>query len=413
MMASCSPDPSWKLVENYSFSFINYIPDRLNAGESTDITLTFYDYSEEAGQSDSVMVVFETTGGGGTVLPATGYILDGDSLKADWQLCAESTQQSLKASIYDLEGNFLTYVNKTAYGFRDNEWNTVDISPDGNMRDMVTDPDQDLTLMVSDGLYRQGENYFTWYRVDDPLFNTAGNPRTIEIDSDGVIYISTWKGEILKSTDHGQSWTICTKPYPDRPYFIYNYVANDNSVWAFVHEYPIKRSVDGGETWEEIGGDLSDHGFGDIFRLTNGNLLYHGSDCCSLYMSDDDGSTWSDIPTPGYSIKLFVDDNDEIIIVTQDSGLGIYRSTDYGDTFTSVHHVSPQFGTSMLNTFTRYDDFYYVLIPGFGIMKTYDLVNYENYWRKSELFDLFIDHNGVLVAKAWGSETVYYRNNTE
>ncbi|HCC69554.1 MAG TPA: hypothetical protein DEQ09_00140 [Bacteroidales bacterium] len=67
----------------------------------------------------------------------------------------------------------------------------------------------------------------------------------------------------------------------------------------------------------------------------------------------------------------------------------------------------------MLNTFTRYDDFYYVLIQGFGIMKTYDLVNYDNYWRNDDLLDLFIDHNGVLIAKDWDYKTVYYRNNTE
>lgn len=81
--------------------------------------------------------------------------------------------------------------------------------------------------------------------------------------------------------------------------------------------------------------------------------------------------------------------------------------------FTNVHSVSPQFITSMLNTFTRYDDFYYVLIQGFGIMKTYDLVNYDNYWRNDDLLDLFIDHNGVLIAKDWDYKTVYYRNNTE
>lgn len=413
MLVSCTPDPSQRVIENYSFNFYSNSPERLEAGEVNDVALTFNDYSSELAGTDSVRVVFETKTGGGNITQESDYVPAGESLEAEWVMGTESTKQLLRASLFDLQGNYLTYVDNTAYGFRDNEWNAIDLTPDGRMRDIVTDPDYDLSLMVSDGLYRQADKYFLWEKVNDPLFESEGNPRTVEIDKNGVIYISTWKGEILKSTDHAESWTMCTKPYPDRPYFIYNYVANDNSVWAFVHEYPIKRSLDGGETWEEIGGDLSDHGFGDVFRLDNGNLLYHGSDCCSLYMSDDDGTTWTPVPTPGYSIKLFVGDNDEIIIVTQVSGIGIYISTDYGENFTSVHAVSPQFGTSMNNTFTWYDDFYYVLIPGFGIMKTYDLVNYENYWRNDDLLDLFIDHNGVLIAKDWDYKTVYYRNNTE
>ena len=413
IMASCTPDPSQMMLENYNFSIDNNNEDRLLAGDTIDLKFSFQDYSVNTAGLDSVRVAFDAAGGGGNVSLQSAYINAGDTMQLKWQLGEESVKQVLRGSVYDLNGNYMANVNKMAYGFRADQWDAIDVDPDGGMKDMVSDPGNNLTLMISDDLYRQGENYFNWNKVESPVLNSVGLPRTVDIDNNGVIYISTWKGEMLKSTDHAQSWTVCTKPYPDREYYFYNYVSNDNSLWAFVHNYPVKRSVDGGETWSEPGGNLSVHGLGDVFRLSNGKLLYHGSDCCSLYMSDDDGVTWTHIPTPGNSHKLFVTGNDEILIVSDNSRIDIYLSTDYGASFEKVHGVSSRFGTSMLNTFNRYDDFWYVLIPGYGILKTYDLVNYERYWYNDDLLDLFIDHNGVLIAKDWDYNTVYYRNNTE
>lgn len=413
MLSSCSPDPSTDLLASYGFGFLESNEERLLAGETSGSTLNYYVYTDEYSRADSLMVVFEALIGGGSVTQEYDYILPGDTLEAQWQLGSDEVRQVLEASVYDMQGNHLSFARRTAYGFRENEWDGINIFPDGNMRDMVADTATGMTLMISNMLYRQGDSYFLWKQVNDQVFAAAGIPVTVEIDSDGVVYASTWRGEVLRSNDHGQSWTICTKPYPERYQYVYNYVANDNSLWSFVPGYTVKRSLDGGDTWNEMDGDMGDVGFGDVFRLDNGNLVYHGSDCCSLYMSDDDGQSWTNIPTPGYSVKLFVGDNDELIIVTQESGMSIYHSDDYGTTFTLVHRVMPQFGTIMHNTFTRYGDFYYVLIPGFGILKTYDLKEYENYWINTDLMDLFIDHNGVLIAKDHDYETVYYRNNTD
>ncbi|HUS86327.1 MAG TPA: sialidase family protein [Bacteroidales bacterium] len=413
-VASCTPDPSYKMLESYSFYYDDSQGRRLLAGESTNVLLNYYINTNTQASVDSVRVVFEPVSGGGSVTQASAYVASGKNVTAVWQLGSDSFKQVLRASVYDLSGNYLTSADQVAYGFRENEWDEIAETPDGRMRDMVADTVNNVTLMVANGtLYRQGERYYIWEEMDDPVLKSEGNPHTVEIDSNGVIYVSTWNGVLFKSLDHGESWSACTKPYPDRNEYIYNYISNDNTVWAFAHGYPIKRSKDEGLTWTEIGGGLETEGFGDIFRLKNGIQLFHGSNCCSLYISYDDGITWTPIPTPGYSIKLYVNDNDEITICTQLSGIAFYRSTDYGATFTNVHHVSPQFGTSMENTFNRWKDFYYVIIPGFGILKSYDLVHYEKYWLNYDLRELFIDHNGVLIAKDWDLHTVYYRHNTE
>jgi hypothetical protein len=123
--------------------------------------------------------------------------------------------------------------------------------------------------------------------------------------------------------------------------------------------------------------------------------------------------TWTPITTPGASTKLYVNDQEEIFICNQDGGFAIFKSTDMGATFTRLFGCFPQFGTTMDNIFNKWDDYYYILVPGYGILKSYDLEHYEVYWLNKELNNLFIDHNGVLIARDWNNKTIYYRKNTE
>jgi hypothetical protein len=109
-----------------------------------------------------------------------------------------------------------------------------------------------------------------------------------------------------------------------------------------------------------------------------------------------------------------VSDNDEIFIIA-DVGLTetIYSSKDPEAGFGYVHSVAPSFRTLMDNNFNKWSNYYYVVIPGYGIMKSYDLKAYEDYWINKDLFNIFIDHNGVMLAKDNDYQTVYYRKNSE
>lgn len=414
-LGSCSEDPSIKVLERYSFGFVDTQEPRLLAGESVDVSVWFNIYVNTSAPVDSVRVLIEPVEGGGSVLQDRDYVSSGNKISARWTLGNESYRQVLRASARDLSGNFITYADLAGYAFIENAWNKVTGSPEVQIMDMAADTVNGVTFMTTiNKLYRQGERYYMWEEVTDNVFRSPDMPRTIEIDRNGVIYVSTSGGNIMRSTDHGSSWQPCTKPWSGRSTFFQICVSNDGRLWAWSAEEIVRYSDDSGVTWNDAGADLSVHGIYDIFRLTDGTLIMHGLDCCSLMISRDDGQSWTPLPTPGYSHKLYVNEADEVFVVcSEGNSESIYRSHDQGNTFERVHSVAVSFRSSYDNIFNKWGDSYYVAMPGFGIMKSSDLRKFENFWIYPDLRMLYVDHNGVLLAKDFSFNAVYYRKNSE
>jgi hypothetical protein len=404
-----NPDPSSEILKQYSFSFQTAQGKKLFAGEWVSDSVTFYAVNENNKFKDSVRVQFEVAKGGGLVTVGSGYTDKNGKIYTGWKLGSESFDQVLRANVYDLDGNFLTFTNLLAYGFRTGEWDGYSGSPEGSITGLVADTVNKFTLMVTNNnVYRQGSRYYIWNKVADPLLGSAS---TIDIDNNGVVYVSTWKGELIKSTDHGITWKECTKPYPDRQYSFYLYVGRDNYVWAFTNGQKLKYSNDGCITWKEVVNDYTGQSIGDIFRLKDGSLLAHGTGCCSLSRSFDEGVTWDRLLPPGKSNKFFVNEKDEIFLFTQINGMSLYKSSDYGATFDLLYNTQVSFVLTMHNAFNKWGSFYYVLVPGFGILKSNDLNSYNVFYTNSNLTNLFIDHNGVLIAKELSTNKAWYRKN--
>ena len=413
-VAGCSKDPVIRTTDQFSLWFSNVQDQRWFAGESVDVLFWFSVTHSEAYQVDSVKVEFDITGGGSLTVNDI-RIASGKSAETRWTLGSDSFRQVLTASVYDISGKFIASEDLVASAFRENQWDEVTAAPEVQIWDMAADTVNKVTFMTTyNRLYRQGSRYFIWEEVTDPVFQAQDMPRTVEIDGNGNFYVSTSGGNIIRSIDHGVSWQVCTKPWQDISTYMQLYVSNDFRLWVYTANRLLRYSDDQGETWHDAGTAGGDGGIGDIFRLGDGSLIRHGLNCCSLAVSDDEGQTWVPLQAPDFSHKLYVSGDDEIFLLSSvGTGETIFRSDDRGVTFVPVHSVGVTFRSSYDNIFTRSGKFWYVAIPGYGILRSADLLHYENFHVFSDLRTLYIDHNGVMLVRDKDFKSVWYNSGSD
>jgi hypothetical protein len=117
--------------------------------------------------------------------------------------------------------------------------------------------------------------------------------------------------------------------------------------------------------------------------------------------SDDDGKTWSSLTTPPYPYSFFVTDNDEIIVFSQIKA-GIYKSTDLGKTYKMVYSGSVTFNTGSMQSYVhKFGSYYYVAVPGFGVLKTPNFEQFETFFSEPNINGLYIDHTGSVAVMGW------------
>ncbi len=410
IIASCNKydGPYVETVEDYYFTKIgneqkttagNFLPD------STGLTVS----NSSIQGKEKLLAYFTIISGGGTVEPQNIEFYN-HIATTRWKTGKSSSIQQLCVEIYkDNKLINTSYLNAAAFHY--NTWDTVSTVPDIHIKDILADTIAQQTLMIDySSLYQQTENYFNWQ-----LIRGFYSPYHMEIDGVGNIYISAYDqyAKIFKSTDHGNSWTECQPPVHKNSFYRIRVTAN-GYVWASIlnEGKNLLCSRDGGNTWSvDTAGLQANDALSDIYYLSNGNILLMTS-YMRLYQSIDDGKSWIEMQVPQYPLKLYVTKNDDIIIINQDNGISIYKSTDLGQTYICKITVSPEYGTTMEKSIQEINGIYYVLIPGYGIFKTTDFETYETMIKNNKMVFLYKDHTGTLIARDFVNEyTFYYKEN--
>jgi hypothetical protein len=408
---SCKKEqPGYEYITNYSF-VKSGMDQRYFEGQFLPLPLSIeiQDLIANAPAKDFTVNFVNVSGGETT---PNNVITDLNGIAStNWKLGNSSNHQNLKASIFDKNHEFISSVNFNAVAFRKNIWDTVSTGVDLNINDLVADKKNNITLMLGNGLYKQGQNYFEW-QLDSSTLNYE--PFNIVVNSKGEFYFSTWNGEVYKSEDHAKTWKICTKPVPNYIYWERLKISANDYLWITNYNSLLLCSRDGGNTWTgDSTGINSIHTMGTVYSTNAGILFYGGMNF--LYKSIDDGKTWTLMQAPDYIQRIYVTDDDKIILHVE--GLYgnslIYKSTDLGETFKLVYSTTTEFYTTWDYKFvSKYNTDYFICFPGRGIVRTKDFTHFENYWSNSNLFDLFIDQNGILIAKENNYNAVYYKNDT-
>lgn len=407
ILLSCNrfDGPSQEILKNYSFSTTGAGQKCFSGEYFRDSIGVFLGNYSGVDADSSFTAVFTVVAGGGEVDKSEIRLVNGHAL-TKWKSGEYSCNQRVKIDIISKNSQLFNSIYIDAFAFRKGVWDTITTAPDNRIADLIADTLTGKTWMITgSGLFTQQDSYFDWVQYSMQI-----NPFSLHIDSAGIMYMSTWQGQIFKSMNSGINWIRITDPIPGHPYYYFLTVSNDGYIWATTPEYSqsLRCSRDGGQTWTaDTIGLYQAELLGDIFRLGNGDILFHSLNL-HLYKSADDGKSWITMQCPEYSTRLFVTDNEEIIIFNQDFGVSIYKSTDLGQSFRKVYSVMPEYGTIMSKIIRKKDNYYYILIPGFGIIRTMDFEDFDTFYRNTAIVYLYLTHDGVLITRGFDNSTVYY-----
>lgn len=193
------------------------------------------------------------------------------------------------------------------------------------------------------GLWRSLDHGQTWELKSSGLGDWATYrlaPKDHEHAQGDRMFITTWTG-VYRSTDYGESWQpigfsgtfmrgILIDPAdPDR---VWTGTGTTQQVW---------RSQDGGDSWQQVGSGITS-GFYPDFQMgrnpVNGPRLFVNYEQMAnkIYYSDDLGVSFTGatgLEGTTYQPSLTVRDADPSLVFCG-TDAGVYRSTDYGVTWT-------------------------------------------------------------------------------
>jgi len=234
---------------------------------------------------------------------------------------------------------------------------------------------------VAGGVWKTADAGTTWVNISDGYFKSSSVGAMAVSDSDpSVIYVGmgettiridvSYGDGVYKSTDGGKTWTHCgladtrhigqVRIHPKNPDIVF--VAALGHAFGKNEERGVYKSVDGGKSWKKVLYKSDKAGAVDLsFDPNNANVLYasiwechrnfwelsSGGPDSGLWKSTDGGETWSEItrnkglPKSGLIGKIGVSASPAkggrvwALIEAQEEP-GIYRSDDFGDTWTKV-----------------------------------------------------------------------------
>jgi photosystem II stability/assembly factor-like uncharacterized protein len=161
-------------------------------------------------------------------------------------------------------------------------------------------------------------------RIADPKFSTPGVtyplpssafPKALFVLNDTTIFVSTYNGKVLRSTNGGATWNVSFVPtiYTDRVVDIFFTDANTGYcvTQATLGNSFIFKSIDGGQTWNTV--SISHEKYEKIvFKNAMNGIAsrYNGSAQYTI----DGGNTWNDAVGVNYlkDIKIY---NNEFIAI--------------------------------------------------------------------------------------------------
>ena len=173
------------------------------------------------------------------------------------------------------------------------------------------------------------------------LLSISASSSSIYAASNDYLYLGTAYQGLFRSTDYGDTWTLQNSGLP-ATIFTLDFAGNSlGKIYAATNFNGIWQSSDNGDSWSSFNNysgsidRIVSNESGDVFWADNSNNDYE------LYRSTDNGSTYTQLTVipgnPGEINDLFISPDQALYVaVTDENAGGVYRSTDNGDSFEMV-----------------------------------------------------------------------------
>lgn len=186
----------------------------------------------------------------------------------------------------------------------------------------------------SSGVYISDDNGQTWQCKT----NIESSVNGMAAQGSVIFAITSWNG-IIRSVDNGDHWTNVSGNLPDYS-FAGGLIIADDAVYVSLDNYNgVWRSFNLGSTWESASTGFNQ--YATIRCLTSlGNSIYAGTDADGLYISKNGGNNWTKldpVTTNSYYDYIAIA-GDSTAIFAATSRNGILRSTDNGTTWISANN---------------------------------------------------------------------------
>jgi photosystem II stability/assembly factor-like uncharacterized protein len=228
---------------------------------------------------------------------------------------------------------------------------------EGVVRAIVNHPSQrEIIYAGTDkGVYRTDDLGESWRLLDSPLNDYVTWSLAIDPQKPDVVFAGTGTPSaptLFRSKDGGETWERrpfqvaeeCPNVSCPRITAIAVDPVNRQNVWMGIEVDGVRRSTDGGDTWETINGAIPNR---DVHNLAiapgrPSTVFVVVSD--DVFISRDDGATWKSIGVPekfpwGYprGIRIHPENPDVVFLTIGDTFLGrvgsVMRSTDAGSSW--------------------------------------------------------------------------------
>lgn len=220
-------------------------------------------------------------------------------------------------------------------------WTRLDAGPLA-VAALAVDPADPRALHAASyyGTYRSGDGGLTWTSSRAGITNVHLAALAVAPSDPGVVYAASEDWATWRSDDGGRTWTTLPDTLPG-PTAVTVHPSVPTTAWAAT-TLGVRRTTDGGTRWWHT--SSPSHVLAVAVDRGRPDTVYAGSERDGVAVSRDGGGTWqaANAGLPARTVYGLAVGTGMPAVVYAATYLGMYRSTDDGQTWTLAHDGLPR-----------------------------------------------------------------------